>query len=1012
MSGPGATSVIDPGTVPVPPRFQISENLKRSTKGTVATAVEILGVAATATQNVPYLGIISSILAEVMKIYREVDTYKTDWKAVAGMAEEIKSIVDDMRTKFAKTADGNDEALPEAISRPFVTLERCLVKVLETLNACIPASNANTTGFTKKMKGFAREVLNRGDLSDKVKQCRADMQAALDLFNTRLLIEGTFTMRKLVVMIERWGKQLPRSVMLECVFNYSIRASLMTALRSSVVLPVSPKIFHGRALEVDHIVDLLLHKAPARVAILGSGGIGKTSIALTVLHHKDIEHLYSDRRYFLPCTAISTSEGIILELLNIFGLDLDQKGGIAPRDMIISYLRALPNGLLCLDNVETPWDADVEAVETLLAQIASLPQIAIIITTRGGDRPMQVAWTKPFLPQIAPLSFDAASNTWIEICGSRDVHSDKLIQAVDCVPLAVVLLANLAQSVSTETLWTRWESEQTKLLRGRGPENHLNSVETSIQLSLQGPRFEENPAATDLLSVLCNLPQGMLVSHTPAFAEAFKEHIPSFYRSETLLKQCSLAYVSEDGYLRVLSPIRHYMLAHHPISGPFLTCLSDIYYALLDFPSPDFSTQVLRAKKDIRPELGNISTVMRLCLQTSNATVSERILLSINSFAALCHAISIYDVPQPLLAEAITRTTETDFSGSAVAARLRYTHGHCLYYQDRESEAVLALSGAYEMYRQLGDQRNEAECQQTLADCYTRLGKPDEAERRLNSALGLYLRIDDRRGQVETLHKMCNLYNWLDRLEDTENALQRALDLALEVEDQHLEAHTMRSLGDLYANPRIQRYEEAGKRLRSARALYVEIGDRLGEAHALKSLGSLYEKLKQLPDAESTLRSALEIYHECKNRSGEANTQNVLGLLYIQHKQHDDAIAALHAAYDLSVSMSDILLQGNAKCHLGMAYVQHVELDRAERCFEQALQLFKQANHLVNANQAQKYLDIVLRARQPNITVQRPSVIAPVSPPDPGTADMQPSSTSSSNGSVAPGCHGDDVQDG
>ncbi|KZV62630.1 hypothetical protein PENSPDRAFT_692326 [Peniophora sp. CONT] len=49
-------------------RFELSENLKNDAKGAVKTAVDCLGVAASVTQNVPYLGIISGALAEFLKI--------------------------------------------------------------------------------------------------------------------------------------------------------------------------------------------------------------------------------------------------------------------------------------------------------------------------------------------------------------------------------------------------------------------------------------------------------------------------------------------------------------------------------------------------------------------------------------------------------------------------------------------------------------------------------------------------------------------------------------------------------------------------------------------------------------------------------------------------------------------------------------------------------------------------------------------------------------------------------
>jgi hypothetical protein len=47
------------------------------------------------------------------------------------------------------------------------------------------------------------------------------------------------------------------------------------------------RIFRSRESEVDKILKILHHDS-ARIAILGAGEIGKTSVALTALHHLDV----------------------------------------------------------------------------------------------------------------------------------------------------------------------------------------------------------------------------------------------------------------------------------------------------------------------------------------------------------------------------------------------------------------------------------------------------------------------------------------------------------------------------------------------------------------------------------------------------------------------------------------------------------------------------------------------------------------------------------------------------
>lgn len=247
-----------------------------------------------------------------------------------------------------------------------------------------------------------------------------------------------------------------------CAIYYIIR--LITAHRYTLSLPAAPAIFYGRAREIDDILDMVLHKAPARVVIRGFGGIGKTSIALTVLHHPEIAGYYRDRRFFMSCEATPSAESMVQGLLRTFGIVVDpNKAGALPLDVLLAHMRSLPNGILCLDNLETAWDVDASAVESILASLAWLPSFALIVTTRGADFPMQVPWTWPFLPLVQPISREAALQAWIDICHVYDGFSIRLIDAVDCVPLAVTLLAQLALNESSEVLWERWESEQTRL---------------------------------------------------------------------------------------------------------------------------------------------------------------------------------------------------------------------------------------------------------------------------------------------------------------------------------------------------------------------------------------------------------------------------------------------------------------------------------------------------------------------------------------------------------------------
>ncbi|KZV76207.1 hypothetical protein PENSPDRAFT_570179, partial [Peniophora sp. CONT] len=353
---------------------------------------------------------------------------------------------------------------------------------------------------------------------------------------------------------------------------------LIAPCRSSVKLPPpSPGIFYGRAREIDHIIDLVLHKSPARVAILGPGGIGKTSIALTVLHHPDIQTIYTHRRFFVSCETVTTADGVVLELLTTFGLIHDPQQGILPQQVLLNHLQSLPGGILCLDNLETLWDVETRATEHLLTTLASFSQLTLLVTTRGSRRPMHVAWTRPFLAPIMPLSLDAALQTWDAICEVHNEYSIKLVHAVDCLPLAVTLLANLAESESSKMLWERWEHDKLEVLHTQDSDNRLSNIEFSIELSFRGPKLKDDVQTVQCLSIICMLPQGLHESRISLFADAYSQVLPKFRSSIALLQGLCLVYSSDDGFVRVLSPMRHYIQAHHPLPDHLLSQLANIY---------------------------------------------------------------------------------------------------------------------------------------------------------------------------------------------------------------------------------------------------------------------------------------------------------------------------------------------------------------------------------------------------------------------------------------------------
>jgi GTPase SAR1 family protein len=135
----------------------------------------------------------------------------------------------------------------------------------------------------------------------------------------------------------------------------------------------------GRDKERSEVIDTLLHKFPARIAILGGGGMGKTTLALSVLHEPLVVDQYPSR-YFVSCEGAQSVSSLVGEIANALRIPL------ANRDahLIDTILSSFPaDTLLCLDNLETIWD--IEPMRSDLEGLLSDPELrvqGIIITMR------------------------------------------------------------------------------------------------------------------------------------------------------------------------------------------------------------------------------------------------------------------------------------------------------------------------------------------------------------------------------------------------------------------------------------------------------------------------------------------------------------------------------------------------------------------------------------------------------------------------------------------------------
>ncbi|KAJ7451374.1 hypothetical protein FB451DRAFT_1525764, partial [Mycena latifolia] len=340
-------------------------------------------------------------------------------------------------------------------------------------------------------------------------------------------------------------------------------------------LPSEPKIFHGREAEISAIIQMFSHESP-RVAILGAGGMGKTSLARAFLHHPAISARYDQCRTFVACDAASSS----VQLAAIIGAHVGLKPGKDLTRPVVRYFSTAPPSLLVLDNLETIWEPRESRgeIEKFLSLLTDVDHLALIITMRGAERPANVAWTHPFLEPLKPLTQAAARNTFVDIAddGYSLEDVDKILVLADNMPLAIDLLANLVEHEGVSSVLNRWETEKTSLVSVGNDKG--SNLDLSISLSLASSRIQALPQSQDLLSLLSILPEGL------SDLELMQSKLPiqSILACKATLLRTSLAYTDNHARLKLLVPIREYVCQLHPPTIGLAQSLLKYYQKLLE----------------------------------------------------------------------------------------------------------------------------------------------------------------------------------------------------------------------------------------------------------------------------------------------------------------------------------------------------------------------------------------------------------------------------------------------
>ena len=542
--------------------------------------------------------------------------------------------------------------------------------------------------------------------------------------------------------------------------------------------PPPPRACFGRDRLIRKIIGQTKTLTP--VALIGPGGVGKTSIALTILHHDHIKERFGDNRRFIRCDRFPASRAHFLSRLSqVVGAGVENPEDLTPLRPSLSGREMI----LFLDNAESildPRGRNAQEIYDVVEELSEFSNICLCLTSRISTIPPTC---KPL--DVPVLSIEAARDVFYHICKHNNLRPDlvdNILKQLDFHPLSVTLLATVTRHNRWDDnqLVREWERRRTGVLQTE----HNRSLAAAIELSLASPMFRElGPGARELLGVVAFFPRGICEDNIHWL---FPKNLIG---RNTFDKFCilSLTYRS-NGFVTMLAPLRDHFRPKDPTSSPLLSAIRKHYIRRLrihlDPGRPGFEEA-----RWIRSEDVNVEHLLDVF--TSADGVSD------DTWDACHYFIRHLYWHKPRLV-VLGPKIESLPCGHPSKSECLFQLARLFESVGNVAEYKRLLVHTLKLRRKGGGEFLVAETLRRLSNANRGLGLYKEGIQRANEALEIYRRLDSVEGQAQSWRELASLLLSDNQFDAAEEATSQLINLLSDKEGDQFDlcaAHGI--LGDI-----------------------------------------------------------------------------------------------------------------------------------------------------------------------------------------------------------------------
>ncbi len=687
--------------------------------------------------------------------------------------------------------------------------------------------------------------------------------------------------------------------------------------------------FVGRERELIEIGELLKRSDVYLLTLLGTGGIGKTSLA-TQVALKMGDH-FTDGVCFVSLAALRDAELVLPAIADALGIQMIE--GVEPGEQIKDVLQG-KYVLLVIDNFEHV----MMAAPLLEELLRACPEVKMLVTSRealhlAAEReynlaPLEVPDLQRLPAPVELMNFASIAlfvqRIQVQRANFKITHNNaaaiaELCVRLDGLPLAIELAARMMKLLSPQVLLARFPQR-------------LHLLKSDLHLSDERHRtlYQTIKWSYDLLDAqekwlfrhLAVFVGGATLDTIEAFFSAVEQwagkggEILEGVRSllnKSLLQQSEQE--GEDVRLLMLDMIREFGL--HCLQTCHELEESKRAYALYFLAEVEQAAPLLKGPQQamwlqrLEQEIGDLRAALGWCIEARETGLALRFC---EAFGKFCGLRGYWSEEQRWLKAVLALPQKPELR--AIRAQVLRRAGHLAYrlrdlpaaraLQEesvRESRAsgdkknlVGALSGlARVLYRQneiAAAARLFRESVQVARQCadhwalanaleslgrflYRQEGKIDEARSVLGESLALARQLDDHESIARFLTTLVELEIAEGNMRQAQEMAQESYDLALQLGTSPLIALALDALGDIAFFE--GNYEQARQRFEQRIVMARELGDTSTIASRALSVADCILARGDAAQAVQMVAENLEPLYQQQDSSGIMTAMNILG---------------------------------------------------------------------------------------------------------------------------------------